>query len=241
MATVNIPQRGSDNQKLLGKNVMLFVNAGVNATVSNPNWLLVGGQRNSPLEMSADEIDVSDKNSGGWGDMLSGMRNWSISLESIYVMGDLGVQALKQAFLNDQEIQIMRWHKGGNAEVGWCSVTEFSDDVPHDDAMSITGTLSGRKAPAFLENVPYPGGVKDLRATAGVEEVDLNWTAVSDATSIKAQYSTNEISWNDVTVGSTASSVTIENLVTGTQYYFRLYVIGGNKAGYSNVVTSTPL
>jgi len=240
---INIPQRVNDNVKILGKNVYLFVNAGEGATIAEPNWLLVGGQRNSALEMSADEIDVSDKGSEGWGDTVAGTKTWSIGLESIQVEGDLGAKAIKQAFLLDQEIQIMRWWKNGNAEVGWCSVTEFSDDVPHDDAMSITGTLQGRGAPQFLEDAPYPGGVRDLTVTAGSASATLAWSAVSDALSIKAQYSTNNVSWTDsaTTIEPVDNNAEITGLATGTLYYFRLVIIGGNRTGFSNVVSATPV
>jgi TP901-1 family phage major tail protein len=246
VATINIPQRESDNVKIQGKNALLFVNAGEGATVESPNWLLVGGQRNSALEMSADEIDVSDKGSGGWGDTLAGTKTWSISLESIMVIGDIGAQAIKQAFLNDQEIQIMRWRRSseagylGEAETGWVTVTEFSDDAPHDDAMTLTGTLNGRGAPTFLSDVPYPGGIKNLTATPGVESVTLTWTSPTGATSIKAQYSTNNITWTDVAIALNATSVVIENLLSETLYYFRLLVTGGDEAGFSNVVSATP-
>lgn len=243
MAIVNVATRGTDSVKILGKNVLLFINAGVGATVEKPNWLLIGGQRNSGAEMSADEIDVSDKTSEGWGDTLSGQKTWSMGLESIMVIGDLGVEAIKQAFLNDQEIQILRWQKDGSAIMGWCSVTEFSDDAPHDDAVSLTGTLNGRGAPQFLTGIAYPGGVKDLVATPGVNSVELTWTPLVDATAIKTQYGTNGISWSDAPVITLPgdSSETVPGLTAGMMYYFRLVVTGGNRAGFSNTATATPI
>lgn len=242
MAT-NIAQRGLDNVKILGKNELLFVNAskyGV-PTADSPIWTLVGGQRGASLEMSAEEIDVSDKTSSGWGDTLPGTKTWSVSLDLVKVLGNDGFEAIQQAFLNDQEIQVMIWNTSGHATMGWCSVTEFSSEAPHDDVVSISGTLSGRGAPVFLENIDYPGGVQDLTVTKGTGQAVLNWTALSDAISLKAQYSTNKISWTDSAnmIAANASTATIDNLSSGTTYYFRLFVTGGSKTGFSNMVEAT--
>ena len=61
----------------------VVLNYGEGATVENPKWGLVGGQRNSPLSMSGDEIDGSDKASGGWGESLQGTKSWSIEQEGV--------------------------------------------------------------------------------------------------------------------------------------------------------------
>lgn len=57
----NFPMQPNKSQTLAGKSLLLFLNYGEGATVENPKWGLVGGQRNSPLSMSGDEIDGSDK------------------------------------------------------------------------------------------------------------------------------------------------------------------------------------
>jgi len=55
----NFPMQPNKSQTLAGKSLLLFLNYGEGATVENPKWGLVGGQRNSPLSMSGDEIDGS--------------------------------------------------------------------------------------------------------------------------------------------------------------------------------------
>ena len=59
------PKNTNASQSMAGKNLLLYIAYGEGATVEDPIWNLVGGQRNSPLSMSADEIDASDKSSGG--------------------------------------------------------------------------------------------------------------------------------------------------------------------------------
>lgn len=70
----NFPMQPNKSQTLAGKSLLLFLNYGEGATVENPIWGLVGGQRNSPLSMSGDEIDGSDKASGGWGESCKGLK-----------------------------------------------------------------------------------------------------------------------------------------------------------------------
>nr|DAF38973.1 MAG TPA: major tail protein [Caudoviricetes sp.]DAJ57243.1 MAG TPA: major tail protein [Caudoviricetes sp.] len=242
MASINVPQRGNDSVKQPGTEFILFVNAGPEATIANPSWVPFAGQRNAALEMSADELDASDKNSEGWGENLPGQKTWSISMEAVSVISAYGVQAVKQCFVSGQSIEVLRYCSDGTAVRGNASITEFSDDVPHDDIATVTVTLQGRGAPEFIENMEYPGGVQDLSATAGSGSVTLAWTAPPEATLVKVQYSTDKVFWNNanlsVAIDDTNAEVT--GLVTGLQYYFRLMVEGGPKVGRSNIATATP-
>ena len=95
------PQNTNASQSMAGKNLLLYVAYGEGATVESPIWNLVGGQRNSPLSMSADEIDASDKSSGGWGETLQGTKTWSIEQECVYKVNDNGFDIMRYAFLND--------------------------------------------------------------------------------------------------------------------------------------------
>ena len=47
------PTRSATEDKLVGKNVLLYINYGDGATESAPVWCLVGGQRNANLSMTA--------------------------------------------------------------------------------------------------------------------------------------------------------------------------------------------
>lgn len=153
MADIQIPAYPSTAKKTLGKDYLLFIAEG---SKESPTWNLLGGQRGANLSMSAEEIDVSDKNSDGWGDTLPGMKSWSIELDSISVLGDRGVDIVKQCFLTDSPAYVMRRYKDGTALIGWATVTDFSDETAHDDAATLSGTLNGKGAPAFVENAPDP-------------------------------------------------------------------------------------
>lgn len=151
----NLPKFTGASQSLAGKNVLLYVAYGEGATTSGP-WVLVGGQKNSPLSMSADEIDASDKASGGWGETLQGTKKWSIEQECVYKLNDEGFDIIRHAFLKDIPVYIMRRDKNGNAVKGWANITEFSDDNPHDDVATATVTFSGIGEPVFTTDEPDP-------------------------------------------------------------------------------------
>ena len=62
------PLKPATEAKLLGKNVLAFLNFGETATFASPVWALLGGQRSADFSSSADEIDLTDKTSDGYGD-----------------------------------------------------------------------------------------------------------------------------------------------------------------------------
>lgn len=239
------PQNTNASQSMAGKNLLLYIAYGEGATVESPIWNLVGGQRNSPLSMSADEIDASDKSSGGWGETLQGTKTWSIEQECVYKVNDNGFDIMRYAFLNDIPVYLMRRDKNGNAVKGFANITEFSDDNPHDDVATATVTFSGIGAPEFSTNEPDPGtadgAVDDLAATAGTGgQANLTFTKINGAAAIVLQTSTNGIDFadDDTVISNGATTATVTGLDAGVTY-FRLKVNGGAQNGYSNVAVCT--
>jgi hypothetical protein len=95
-------------------------------------------------------------------------------------------------------------------------------------------------------SVSVPGvPVTDLAVTAGstYKTVVLTWTPVEDATRVLVQYSDDKgKTWTKASYGTlapNAGTVTVNNLLAGTNYLFRLYITGGTKAGTSNEVAFT--
>lgn len=239
------PKNTNASQSMAGKNLLLYIAYGEGATVESPIWNLVGGQRNSPLSMSADEIDASDKSSGGWGETLQGTKTWSIEQECVYKVNDNGFDIMRYAFLKDIPVYLMRRDKNGNAVKGFANITEFSDDNPHDDVATATVTFSGIGEPEFSTNEPDPGAadgaVDDLAATAGTGgQANLTFTKITGATAIVLQTSTNGIDFadDDTVISNGATTAAVTGLDAGVTY-FRLKVNGGAQNGYSNVAVCT--
>ena len=55
------PKMKSTSEKLLGKNVLVFLNYGEAASEESPKWTLLGGQRSADYSASAEEIDLTDQ------------------------------------------------------------------------------------------------------------------------------------------------------------------------------------
>lgn len=143
---ITLPDNPSQSNAEVGKDFLLYISI-IPDGLFTPVWQLVGGQRSSNLSRSAEEIDVSSKTSGGWNSVKAGQRSWSIDLDSLVVSDDVGYQAMNQAYLTGKEVQILLRNALDTFAVkGWGSITDFSLDTPHDDAASISGTISGNGA-----------------------------------------------------------------------------------------------
>ena len=124
-----------------GKDYLIYLNTG--ATEAAPTWTLLGGQRSGDLNREADEIDASNKTSGGWKSTLPGLRSWSIDLETVYLAGDTGAKFLEAAFLAGKQVHVKFEYPDKSFVTGWGSITECSLSTPHDDVATLKGTISG--------------------------------------------------------------------------------------------------
>lgn len=141
MAFTTFAEPTSKVKATAGKDYLIYVNTG--ATEAKPTWTLVGGQRSGDLSRKADEIDASDKTSGGWKATVPGLRSWSLDLESVYLAGDTGAGFLEAAFLAGKQVHIKFEYPDQSFVTGWASLTECSLSTPHDDVATLKGTLSG--------------------------------------------------------------------------------------------------
>ena len=116
----------------------------------------------------------------------------------------------------------------------------------------VTATNAGGESAASGEvsatpQVPAPGVPNDLSLTAGNEQVDATWTAVSGATGYTLYYSStsnlaNDLNRSDITkVAVTGTSHTVTRLTNGTIYYFVLAATNaGGESAVSREVSATP-
>lgn len=124
-----------------GKDFLIYVNTGTSEAA--PTWTLWGGQRSGDLSRKADEIDASHKTSGGWKIKLSGLKEWSVDLESCYIINDEGTQFAEDAFNAGVPIQLKFEYPNKSYRTGWGSITDLSLSTKYDDAATIKGTISG--------------------------------------------------------------------------------------------------
>jgi TP901-1 family phage major tail protein len=137
---VTLPDNPDVSKATVGKDYILYINIG---TVETPDWAKVGGQRNSPLNQTADTIDVSHKGSGGYKSTLAGLKGWDISLDALAMLDDPGVDAIEHAYDNSKQVNIKLERPDLKYKTGWASVTEYSLEPPHDGEATISASLEG--------------------------------------------------------------------------------------------------
>ncbi|WP_455653853.1 phage tail tube protein [Phascolarctobacterium faecium] len=150
------PIRPVIDKKLMGREVLVFLDFGEDATYDDPVWSLIGGQRTADFNNSADSIDTSDKNSNGYGDSEPGMKTTEISMELIIKPSDPTIAQLYDAYNNNEAVDILRWVNGGRSTRNWYSITEMSESAAYDDASILTLTLSGKGEPTVIEDMADP-------------------------------------------------------------------------------------
>lgn len=127
----------------MGVDFLLYIDT---ATTGGPTWTLVGGQKGATLNLSNDGIDITTKDSNGWKEELPGYNSWSIDFEGLALADDTGLSALETAFLNRNTVKIKLEMPSGDYYSGDARIEKLSWDGPHDDPLSIKGTLAGTGA-----------------------------------------------------------------------------------------------
>lgn len=127
--------------KVAGVDVLLKVKVASTMTA-------IGGQKSASLSRSANTIDVTDKNSNGWAESMAGIKTWSIDCDAFVVLGDDALEALFTAFEARTAIDVeIRVGANDNADgytyTGKAVITDFPEDYPQDDAVSISLSLQG--------------------------------------------------------------------------------------------------
>ena len=142
--------------KLLGKDVLCFLNFGETASYEAPKWALLGGQRSCTYTANAEEIDTATKDDGGYGDSEPGVMSTEISLEIICKPKDEAVAALLEAFEAREAADVMRWAKSGRSIRNWFSILSYEETAAKDDAVIISLKLKGKGKPTFKDNEADP-------------------------------------------------------------------------------------
>jgi TP901-1 family phage major tail protein len=214
---VTLATNPSTSSATVGKDYLLYVNKG---TVAAPVWQVVGGQRSASLSMSADEIDVSDKASGGWAATLAGMRSWSIDLDALLLLNDAGINILRQAFMQGKQINIKLRYPDNSCQIGWASITDFSSEAPHDGEASLSGTLNG------------VGPISDISQTVSIAEpTDLIYYIESNAYAsvvTLAGAAVEAVSYTATVAGElTLKSSYLATLAAGEHIFYVTLSVGG--------------
>ena len=137
----NLPENPATDLAEAGKDVLLYI--GKSGSGDEEVFALVGGQRNSTIEMTADSLDASHKGSGGWKQNKPGLSGWKSSFDGLQIMSDEGAQIMEYCFRMKKQIHAKFVYPDQSYQLGWAHVTEFTRDNPHDGIATIKSTLEG--------------------------------------------------------------------------------------------------
>ena len=129
---------GITSNKIRGLEILISVNGTV-----------VGGQRGASLSMSADELDITDKTTEGYKAFLVGLKEWNISCDGLVCTDDTGYQALFNAFLNGDVVQVQFKQEKENGTFGYQGpmvIASMDFDAQYDDAVTYSCELKGAGA-----------------------------------------------------------------------------------------------
>lgn len=108
--------------------------------------LAVAGQQGLTVNRSQENIEISAKDAvGGWKSFISGMKEWSIETEGLYVVSDTTHRTLGNAYENGEPVcvKVINTKDETGLYGGVALVSEYSLEAPFDEAMTYTITLSG--------------------------------------------------------------------------------------------------
>ena len=138
----NYPQY-TGSSAIAGKKFLLYV-------AYENKWNLIGGLRDTGLEISADAIDASSKDNGGWGESIPGTRSWSSSPTVVVKTNNAG-DAIIEAWVLDENLQNERpalqfaFVNSQTKEyyTGWGTVSSYSYEASYDDVMTKSMEIGG--------------------------------------------------------------------------------------------------
>jgi TP901-1 family phage major tail protein len=126
--------------KITGVSFLIKVNTGTEAV---PVWTSVGGQKSATLQLTAEEIDATDKLSEDWYESLPSFRKWSLSGSGNGDEADTGLKELEDAWFAGMQVPVQLETPSGTKYSGEATLTDLSYEAPHDNLFSFSVTLSG--------------------------------------------------------------------------------------------------
>lgn len=131
--------------KVAGVDVMLYMQTGTDGS-QNPIFTVLGGQSGATLNRSTNVIETTSKDDNGWQSNITGVKSWSIECEGFIVADDSAYQAMEQAWLNGDELDVKLAYPSGKTYTGKVVISDFPEEYPGDDAATYKLTLTGTGA-----------------------------------------------------------------------------------------------
>lgn len=147
------------SSKFVGKSVLAeFALACGDVDPLTLTWLPLGAARNKSLTMSADTVDATaDDSVGSFRDTLITYKTFEASIDGVTKRDDgttSNQQLLFNHFVTDPQPYVwIRLTGPINTVIGFCVLTEFSQEFPYDDIATYSITASATSRPGGLPSV----------------------------------------------------------------------------------------
>jgi TP901-1 family phage major tail protein len=128
--------------KVAGIDVLLYVDT--DTTGTTPNFVVLGGQGDATLNREAEEVDVSAKTDGEYGDFLAGRKTWNIECDGFIVENDAAFERMEQAYEAREALDVELRMPSGKKYSGTVIITEFPLEFAQEDGGSFSLTLTGK-------------------------------------------------------------------------------------------------
>lgn len=103
----------------------------------------LGGQRGCTLNRSSDTLDVTSKDSEGWQENLSGLKNWGVDTDGLIIEDDEAFSTLEDKFMNGDEVDVVIITPMKRKYKGKAIITDFPIEAPYDDAATYSVSFTG--------------------------------------------------------------------------------------------------
>jgi len=103
----------------------------------------VGLAQDVELEMSADEIETTTRLANGWKAFIQGLKEFTASVDLLWVITNAQLKALRDAFLAGTNIEAQFLDKDGNGFKGTVFLTGLRFGQPISDGVVMPVTMRG--------------------------------------------------------------------------------------------------
>ena len=114
---------------------------GVNATLYIGQMVLAG-QMNCTLMRTMKPILITNKINGEWEENLSGVRNWNLKCDGMFIKNQQAFNLLEEAFYNGDSITV-KISDGDKEYFGTGLITSFPVSAKYNDTYTYNITIIG--------------------------------------------------------------------------------------------------
>ena len=113
---------------------------------SGGGFVAVAGQRSVSLERNMETMETTTKDSNGYKEFVSGLKDWSISADGVIINSDAGFNALEEAYVSGEEVEIQISTGSSSNYTGKAIITSFPIEAPYDDLATYSLSFQGTGA-----------------------------------------------------------------------------------------------